>query len=374
MDDLQGQVQEAIDRLVDSGTERGVQVAVYRDGEQVVDAVAGLADPATGRPVDAGTVFYNYSIVKGAAATIAHIMAERGLFGYDTPVAELWPEFGAHGKQAVTVRQVLNHTAGVPGIPLDTTVEDLCDWDKMCAAIADAELWWEPGTKVGYHAYTFGYIVGEVVRRVAGKPISQVLAEEVAGPLGVTGELWFGMPPSEHHRLAPLEDQPGAAEMAAQMMASMPPDLPIFKSAPPELFPNAAFGNRPDTLAADIPAGGKTSARAIARMYAALLGEVDGVRLVPPERLRQLSAVAFDDVDQVMGFPTRWGLGYGIGLPGAEAEGTAAAFGMGGVGGSYAGADTATGVAFALTKNRLTADFGAAEQVARIVTKAAAER
>ena len=149
MDDLQRQVQEAIDRLVESGTERGVQVAVYRDGRQVVDAVAGVTDPAGGRPVDPGTVFYNFSIVKGATATIAHLLAERGLFGYDTPVAELWPEFAAHGKQAVTVRQVLDHTAGVPGIPLDTTIEDLCDWDQICAAIADTELWWEPGTKVG---------------------------------------------------------------------------------------------------------------------------------------------------------------------------------------------------------------------------------
>jgi CubicO group peptidase (beta-lactamase class C family) len=309
MDDLQGQVQQAIDRLVESGTERGVQVAVYRDGEQVVDAVAGLADPAAGRPVDAGTVFYNYSVVKGATATIAHILAERGLFGYDTPVAELWPDFAAHGKQAVTVRQVLDHTAGVPGIPLDTTVEDLCDWDKMCAAIADAELWWEPGTKVGYHAYTFGYIVGEVVRRATGKPISQVLAEEVAGPLGVAGELWFGMPASEQHRLAPLEDEPGAAEAAAQMMASLPPDLPMFKAGPPESFPNAAFGNRPDVLAADIPAGGKTSARAIARMYAALLGEVDGVRLLPPERLAEATAISSRGLEEVFGMPTTWGLG-----------------------------------------------------------------
>ena len=139
MSDVRQQVQQAIDQLVESGAERGLQVAVYRHGEQVVDAVAGVADPATGRPVASDTVFYNFSIVKGAASTVAHILAERGLFGYDTPVAELWPEFGAHGKQAVTVRQVLDHTAGVPGIPLDTTVEDLCDWDKMCAAIAAAE-------------------------------------------------------------------------------------------------------------------------------------------------------------------------------------------------------------------------------------------
>ena len=181
-------VQEAIDQLVESGAERGIQVAVYRNGELVVDAVAGVADPVSGRPVTQDTPFYNFSIVKGATATIAHLLAERGLFAYDTPIAELWPEFAAHGKQGVTIGHVLTQLAGVPGVPLDTTPEDLCDWDKMCDAIADAELWWEPGTKVGYHAYTFGYIVGEIVRRATGKPISQVLREEVAGPLGVASE------------------------------------------------------------------------------------------------------------------------------------------------------------------------------------------
>jgi CubicO group peptidase (beta-lactamase class C family) len=370
MDDLQRQVQEAIDRLVESGAERGVQVAVYRDGRQVVDAVAGVTDPAGGRPVDPGTVFYNFSIVKGATATIAHLLAERGLFGYDTPVAELWPEFAAHGKQAVTVRQVLDHTAGVPGIPLDTTVEDLCDWDRMCAAIADAELWWEPGTKVGYHAYTFGYIVGELVRRVTGKPISQVLLEEVAGPLGVAGELWFGMPAAEQHRLARLEDEPGAAEQAAQMMASLPPDLPMFRSAPPELFPSAAFGNRPDVLAADIPAGGKTSARAIARMYAALLGEVDGVRLLIPERLAEATAVSSSGPDEVFGQPTAWGLGYGIGGPTGDAQGAPAVFGLGGVGGSFACGDTATGVAWAVTKNRVSNDFSTSTRLGLLIAGA----
>ena len=370
MDDLQRQVQEAIDRLVESGTERGVQVAVYRDGSQVVDAVAGGAAPPSGRPVDPGTVFYNFSIVKGATATIAHLLAERGLFGYDTPVAELWPEFAAHGKQAVTVRQVLDHTAGVPGIPLDTTIEDLCDWDKICAAIADTELWWEPGTKVGYHAYTFGYIVGEVVRRATSKPISQVLAEEVAGPLGVAGELWFGMPASEQHRLAPLEDEPGAAEAAAQMMASLPPDLPMFKAGPPESFPNAAFGNRPDVLAADIPAGGKTSARAIARMYAALLGEVDGVRLLPPERLAEATAISSSGLDEVFGMPTTWGLGYGIGGPAGDARESPTVFGLGGVGGSFACGDTASGVAWAVTKNRVSNDFSTSTQLGRLIAGA----
>jgi CubicO group peptidase (beta-lactamase class C family) len=371
MAELQRDVQEAIDKLVASGTERGIQVAVYRDGRQVVDAVAGVADPATGRPVDAGTVFYNFSIGKGATATVVHVLAERGLFGYDTPVAELWPEFAANGKQAVTVRQVLDHTAGVPGIPLDTTIEDLCDWDKMCAAIAAAELWWEPGTKVAYHAYTFGYILGEVVRRATGKPISQVLAEEVAGPLGVADELWFGMPAAEQHRLAPLEDEPGAAEAAEQWLASLPPDLPMFKAGPMATFPDAAFGNRPDTLAADIPAGGKTSARAIARLYAALLGEVDGVRLLTPERLREVTAVASSGLDEVFGMPTTWGLGYGIGGPGGSARESPTVFGYGGVGGSFACGDTASGVAWAVTKNRVSNEFTTATQLGGLITGAA---
>ena len=118
---MQEEIQATIDKLVASGAERGVQVAVYRDGEQVVDAVAGVADPASGRPVTSDTPFYSYSVGKGVTAAVVHVLVERGAFGYDTRIAELWPEFGAHGKQAVTVRQVLDHSAGVPGMPLDTT-------------------------------------------------------------------------------------------------------------------------------------------------------------------------------------------------------------------------------------------------------------
>ncbi|NUO99614.1 MAG: beta-lactamase family protein, partial [Nonomuraea sp.] len=355
MSDLQKQVLEAAGRLVESGAELGLQVAVYRDGVQIVDVVAGVADPGTGRPVTSDTPFYNFSIGKGATATVAHVLAERGLFGYDTPVVELWPEFGRHGKEGVTVRHVLTHTAGVPGVPLDTTPEDVCDWDKMVAALENAEPWWEPGTKTGYHAYTFGFLVGEIVRRATGKPISQVLLEEVSGPLGVADELYFGMPEKEHHRLAVLEDVP----MDMSAFADMPADLPMFRAGPMELMPSAALGSRTDYLTADIPAGGKTSARAIARMYAALLGEVDGTRLISPERLREATAVAFTGMDEVFGMPSTWGLGFSIGLPGGAPEETPTAFGMAGAGGSFAWADTATGTAVAVTKNRLTNDFAA---------------
>src|SRR6266542_2113620 len=300
MSDVQQQVQQAIDQLIESGVERGLQVAVYHNDKLVVDAVAGIADPATRRSVTSDTPFFSYSIGKGVAATVVHVLAERGVLDYDTPIAELWPEFGAHGKGKATVRHALSQSVGVPGLPPGLTVEDMCDWDKMCTIIANAVAWWEPGTRIGYHAVTFGYIVGEIVRRASGKPISQVLREEVAGPLGVADELVFAVPKTEQDRLARLEDAPIPPEMAAAM--EMPEDSPLLKLGPAECT-TAVYGNRADVLRANIPAGDTVTARAVARMYAALLGEVDGVRLVSPQRLREVSAVAMSGIDQIFGFP-----------------------------------------------------------------------
>ena len=366
MTDVQQRVQQALDRLVESGVERGLQVAVYRNGEKVVDAVAGIADPATGRPVTSDTPFFSYSIGKGVASTVVHVLAERGVIDYDTPIVELWPEFGAHGKETATVWHALSQSVGVPGLPPGLTVEDLCDWDRMCAIIADAEPWWEPGTRIGYHAITWGYIVGEIVRRATGKPISEVLRSEVAGPLGVADELFFAVPASEQGRLAQLEDAEGNDEMFGELAE----DSPIFKLGP-DL--TAEHANRADVRSANIPAGGTVTARAVSRMYAALLGEVDGIRLISPERLREVSAVAMTGVDEIFGFPTSWGLGYSIGQFLSNAHETQHLFGVGGVGGSHAYADTATGTTFALTKNRLVPSFDTAEQIAGVVTRAVAE-
>ncbi|MEV7967975.1 serine hydrolase domain-containing protein [Sphaerisporangium sp. NPDC088356] len=370
MSDVQKQVQIAIDQLVESGAETGVQVAVYREGRLVVDAVAGAADAETGRPITSSTPVFSTSTGKGVTSTVVHVLAERGVLGYDTPIVDLWPEFGAHGKQAATVRHALTHSTGVPGLPVDTTPEDLCDWEKMCAAIADAEPWWEPGTKTGYHAQSFGYIIGEIVRRATGLPISQVLREEVAGPLGVADELFFGVPESELGRLARLDEPASDFEMTADMLEG----IPFFKvvhgytAAPMAALPDAAYGNRADVLMSDIPAGGTMSARAVARMYAALLGEVDGVRLVSPERLREITSVAMTGLDEVAGFPGTKALGYNIGFPSLNASPAPTVFGMAGSGGTAAYADTATGVAFALTKNRVSAgEFTTVEQIGEIV-------
>lgn len=364
MSDIQEVVAGIADELVASGAERGLQVAAYVDQQPVVDVVAGVADPATGRPVEPGTLFYNWSIGKGATATLAHRLVDAGTLRYDTPVAELWPEFGRHGKQTITVRQVLDHSAGVPGLPAGVTLESVCSWDAMMRALEDAEPWWEPGTKVGYHAYTFGYVVGEIVRRATGRELGDVLAELTAA-IGRPGEIRFGMPAAEASGLAVLEDAPSDLDWS-----QMPDDLPMFRAAPMAVFPSAAFGSDPRVIAADIPAGAKVTARALARMYAGWLGEVGGARVVTAERLDAATAESSSGPDQVYGNDmSRWGLGFALGLPWDEA-GSPRVFGMAGAGGSWAGADPERGVAVAVTKNVLSMDF---ETVQRVVGAILAE-
>jgi CubicO group peptidase (beta-lactamase class C family) len=357
MGDIQEVVAGIADELLGSGVERGLQVAAYVDGQQVVDVAAGLADPATGRPVEPGTLFYNWSIGKGATATLAHRLVDGGRLAYDTPVAELWPEFARHGKQAITVRQVLDHSAGVPGLPAGATVDDVCDWATMVRALEDAEPWWEPGTRVGYHAYTFGFLVGEIVRRASGRELGAELADLTAA-IGHPGEIRFGMAPSDSARLAVLEDAPSDVDFS-----QFPDDLPMFRAAPMSVFPTAALGHDPRLLAADVPAGAKVTARALARMYAGWLGEVDGARLVGEARLAEASAESSSGPDRVYGNDgSRWGLGFGLGLPW---DGSPQVFGMAGAGGSWAGADPERGVAVAVTKNVMGMDFAS---VQRIVT------
>ncbi|MGI5154052.1 serine hydrolase domain-containing protein [Microbispora sp. CA-102843] len=374
MKDVQRQVRDVVDQLVESGAERGLQVAVYRHGDLVVDAVAGVADATTGRPVTADTPFHVTSTGKGVASTVVHVLVEKGVLGYDTPIVDLWPEFGVHGKERATVRHALTHSTGVPGLPQATTPEDLTDWDAMCATIAGAAPWWEPGTRTGYHPQSYGYVIGEIVRRATGRPISRVLADEVAGPLGVSAEMFFGVPESELDRLARLEEPEGGMELTPEMMAAMAEQVPFFRvldgwtAAPPAAMPSADYCNRRDVLTADIPAGAVVTARAVARMYAALMGEVDGVRLVSPERLSEVTAVAISGVDEITGFPANRGLGYDIGFPGPLDSPTL--FGMAGSGGTAAYADTASGVAFAVAKNRVTAgDYSTFHHIGAIVAK-----
>ncbi|AUH45050.1 serine hydrolase [Streptomyces sp. CMB-StM0423] len=352
---LQQQVQGVLDELVDSGAETGLQVAVHHRGALVVDAVAGVADSQTGRGVTPETPFFSFSAGKVMTSLIAHLLVRTGAVGYDTPVADVWPEFGARGKGTATLRHVLTHSAGVPAMPRSIGPADLADWSRVCAAIAGSEPRWPSGTATGYHSFTYGFLVGEVARRATGKPMGQLLDEWVAAPLGIDGDLYFGVPGTDLARLARLED-------ASPPPVARPDGDDDAVLAPWELQPTAAMGNSHEILQADIPSVGTFTARGIAAMNAAVL---DG-RLIGADQLAELTAVAFEGTDQVFGNDARLALGYPLGRIGTRPDETPTTFGWVGGGGSYVYADTATGTSFAMTKTRLTPHVDTARRLADI--------
>lgn len=354
MPSLQQKVQSVLDELIATGAETGLQVAVYHHGALVLDAVAGLADSQTGRRVTPQTPFFSFSAGKVMTSTIAHLLVRTGAVGYDTPLVDLWPEFGTHGKATATLRHVLTHSVGVPAMPRVIGPVELADWSRVCAAIADAEPRWRPGAKTGYHSFTFGFLVGEIARRATSKPMRQLLHEWVSVPLGLDGDLYFGVPRTELARLARLED-------SAPPVAAPDGDGIL---APWELRPTAAMGNSPEILQADIPSVGTFTARGIAAMNAAVL---DG-RLIDSHQLQELTAVAFEGTDQVFGNHARLALGYPLGRIDTRPEETPTTFGWVGGGGSYVYADTATDTSFAMTKTRLTPHFNSAQRLADLIT------
>ena len=198
-------VQEAIDLAIGERGEIGVQVAAYLNSELVIDQWGGLADETTGQEVDGDTLFQVFSNIKAVTATALHIQVERGLVDYYQPVAKYWPEFGKHGKDRGTVFDALTHRIGVPLMPVGVTPELMCDWDWMVDQIAEMHPLFEPGTRSGYMAYTFGWVVGEVVRRTdkLHRPFSQFILDEICQPLSIS-ELWAGIPTEVEPRVAKL--------------------------------------------------------------------------------------------------------------------------------------------------------------------------
>lgn len=343
---MNSQIQGTIDRLVADGTEVGVQVAVVADGRFVVDAVGGSADPELGAPVLPETLFFAASTAKGIASAVVHVLVERGLLTYDLRLVDVWPEFAPHGKESVTLEHVLTHSAGLPAPPYRTTVEDLCDWDGMCRALAAAEPWWPPGSRFGYHALTFGYLVGETVRRATDRTLSTWLRELVSGPLGVADGVHFGVPaallPRVARQLPPVTPQPGPPE----------PGTPEDRALPPGVRLDADMVNRHDLLTADIPSIGTMNARSAALVYAALMGQLPDHVLVSPDRLTEMTAVRIEGPDQVMGVDSAWSFGFSPNRPGDVVTRAGSTFGMLGMNGSAAWADVDSGVAVAVMRNR----------------------
>ena len=350
-------VQNAVDVAIGERGEIGLQVAAYLDSRLVVDVWSGLADETTGRKVDGDTLFPVFSNIKAVTAVALHIQAERGLVDYYTPVAQYWPEFGKHGKDKGTVYDALTHRIGVPLMPVGVTPELMCDWDWMVERIADMHPLFEPGTRSGYMAYTFGWVIGEIVRRTDPKhrPFARFIQEEICQPLEVDS-LWAGIPPEVEPRVAKLSDLPPIPPGGD----GIPPDSLRFRAMPPEVVTNQEVFGRSDVRRACIPgAQGLANARSQARFYAMLAnyGELDGVRLLAADRVRWFHVPRPpSDYDPVSGVPhngTIAGLHF-AGSPGMGPMGNYLnAFGHNGAGGSIGWADPDHRMSVAIHHNRM---------------------
>ncbi|MGK3959016.1 serine hydrolase domain-containing protein [Sorangium sp. So ce118] len=290
MIDIQGkcegafmEVREVFARNFAERGEVGASVCVTVGGKVVVDLHGGIADPATGKPWSSDTIGVVWSSTKGAAALCAHLLVDRGLLDLDAPVAAYWPEFAHEGKERIPVRMLLTHQAGVPALRKPVPPGGFYDWRGIVDALAAEAPFWEPGTRHGYHALVFGFLVGEVVRRVTGRSLGTFFQEEVARPLGL--DFWIGLPASEEHRVAPYipADPPARLQdMSAFFRAVVadPTSLQGLVAGNTGGFFEPSGYNTREAHAAEIPAAnGVTNARGLAGMYAplALGGAMGGV-------------------------------------------------------------------------------------------------
>ncbi|WHM40220.1 serine hydrolase domain-containing protein [Streptomyces sp. BPTC-684] len=346
----QTRVEEILDEVTASGEETGVQVAAYLDGELVVDAWAGLADVERGRPMEPETLVPSWSTGKGIAAALVAVLVDRGMVGYDTPIAAHWPEFAARGKSEITLGQVLSHSAGLPQLRPEVTPEELFDVASVGDWLAGQAPLWEPGTANGYHGWTYGVLLAETLRRATGRTCDELLREELAGPLGVAESLLFSVPDDLVGRVATCYDGGWSA-----YLDRMPPDSPFFTFAPRPVLPVAALANRADFRRAALPANGTMTARAAARVYAALVcGELDGIRLVSDTTLKEATTARTSGEDRSLGFLLVKGYGFMLGGAGSVVRSPDGGFGTNGSGGSAASADPAHRFSFAVTKNRMS--------------------
>jgi CubicO group peptidase (beta-lactamase class C family) len=357
---LDDRIQRLIDRSVDVGYETAVQVAVFHGGDQVVDAVAGLADPDTGAAAATDTLFFAASTAKGIASIVAHALVERGSLDYSMRLADVWPAFGAHGKIDVTLEHVLLHTAGVPFPPAGVDVPTLCDWNRMCEALAATPPAWKAGVRLGYHAVTFGFLLGETVRRATGRTLSDWLKEIVSEPLGVAPHVHFGVPNVHLARVAQQVELKPAPQPAV--------GSPMDRALPLAIRPDARYANDRGVLSAEIPSQGVMSATGAAAVYASVLGQFPAHRPIGPERLRRMAEVRLRTFDVVAEIDSAWAFGFAPYRPAADAATPGSCFGMVGMNGSAAYADIDSDVAVAVMRNRFDpTSFSTIEHVDRLV-------
>ena len=375
MTELHGHVDAAFENVREVVAEQfaddkhiGAAVSVFHRGRKVVDIWGGLADEDAGTPWEADTLALSYSTTKGLTATCLHVLADRGLVDYEEKVATYWPEFGQLGKEQITVYQVLTHQAGLPQVPEGLHGKDLFDWKRVIEGIEKEAPAWEPGTESGYHAITFGFLVGEVVRRVSGKRIGEFLRDEVCRPLGIDHEMFIGVPESVEPRIAKLKNRIVLTpELMDRFRAAQDNPDPLrartmgMRPGQDMSGEGGNFFDTPEGHRAEVPsANGIMTARALARLYACLAsgGELDGVRLMSEERVKVMSERQTNRPDRIIRVPVGYAMGYMTGGNEGWPQGArVTAFGHAGFGGSIGFCDPEIGMSFGFTTNALAMDL-----------------
>jgi CubicO group peptidase (beta-lactamase class C family) len=345
-----GAVREEFARNFAERGEVGAALCVVLDGMTVVDLVGGWADPAASapRPWRHDTLVDFYSVGKAFVALLALQLVDAGLIALDDPLALVWPEFAAGGKEEATLRHALCHRAGVPALREPLTNDDLWDWDRMTAALAATAPWWEPGTRHAYHTNTYGHLIGEVVRRVSGEPCGRRLAV-VAGPLDA--DLRVGVPPAEQHRCAEvLFEAPGPPAMP---YAALEGDarMEMLSYFNPPGFSSMGVVNTVAWRSAEVPStNGHGSARGVARLYAALL---EPGRLLSSDLLAEATSAQSEGYCPILHEDVTFGLGFKPTVPRRPFGPNPGSFGHFGTGGAVGFADPLGGVAFGYVMNHV---------------------
>ena len=335
--------------------EVGAGCCVYLEGRCVVDLTGGVTTPGGAEPYTPNTLQMVWSSTKGVVAVAAHMLAQEGLLDFDAPVVEYWPEFGAEGKERIPVRWLFSHRSGLAAIEQPLGLEDVIAWTPVVDALAAQRPLWEPGTAHGYHTFTYGWLAGEVMRRVSGVSVGQLVAERIAKPLGV--EFWIGLPQEMNARVAPVIAPVAANPPDPFVKRASDPSSLTFKSFTSPAIPPSAF-NEYLFRSAEVPAGnGIGNARALARIYAACIGEVDGVRLLDPETVERATRTEARGEDLVMGFETHYGTGFQLPFPFRPMAGQGS-FGHHGSGGSVGFAQKELGFSFGYAMNQMRPVYG----------------
>jgi CubicO group peptidase (beta-lactamase class C family) len=301
-------VRDALAGLVESGKDVGACAAIVHEGRLVADVWAGHQDEARKVPWERDTLINVWSTTKTMTNLSALVLADRGEFDLDAPVADYWPEFKANGKENVLVRHLLAHTAGLPGWRTPIASTDLYDWDKVTSLLAEDETWWEPGTASGYHAITQGNLVGEVIRRVTGQTVGTWFAENLAGPLGA--DFHIGTPPECDDRVAKVFPPPSLAEQ----MAGLDPESVAMRVFTNPVLDATASWDVPWRRAEIPAAGGHGNARSVAMVQSIVsgLGETHGKRFLSDAGIERIFEEQSYATDLVLGVPVRLGIGYGL--------------------------------------------------------------